>query len=117
MKALFAVGISVDVDPSMISNFLLTDLVVNPENESQTFYMGIQKLPKSCSLKVGISGVALQDKWMEQEDNMNLINLAVETLIKSGWLNKDVQLPTKFHWKILMLFSLLKFSKTDFGKC
>ena len=65
--------------------------------------------------KIGYA--APQDQWMQQEENQKLVNLAIDTLAENGWLNKNVEIPTRFHWKILMLYSLLKFSQTDFTRC
>lgn len=75
MKALFAVGVPLQIDPFMISNFLLTDLVVNPEDEKQTFYKGIQKLPKGSSLSIDVKGKIEIEKYYQINLNQNNISL------------------------------------------
>lgn len=47
MKALFSAGILVNIDAEMVGNYLMNDLVINPNNKFQTFYSAVKKLPKS----------------------------------------------------------------------
>ncbi|MBK8926567.1 MAG: asparagine synthase (glutamine-hydrolyzing) [Crocinitomicaceae bacterium] len=56
MKALFSVGIKVEIRNNMISNYLFNDLVINPNSESETFYVNVKKLVKSTYLEINLNG-------------------------------------------------------------
>ncbi|MBK6525534.1 MAG: hypothetical protein IPG07_08260 [Crocinitomicaceae bacterium] len=42
MKALFAIGVKCEPDNSMIANYIFNDLVLDPNDETKTFYMSIK---------------------------------------------------------------------------
>lgn len=56
IKSLFGFGVSTEVNKTMIANYLFNDLVINPMDESMTFYASVKKLPKSSYFEVSTDG-------------------------------------------------------------
>lgn len=77
MKAIFPKLDSVEVDKSMVLNYMINDLVVNPQDEKQTFYKGIKKLPKSHWFKLNIKGEFIMKKYWDLS-NATKINVTLD---------------------------------------
>ncbi|MBK7130558.1 MAG: asparagine synthase (glutamine-hydrolyzing) [Crocinitomicaceae bacterium] len=90
MKALFGVGITAEIDLFMVSNFLVTDLVVNPAIETQTFYKNIKKLPKAQWIKVDYQGKLTTCKYYSVNRKIDNINLDTAKKILFDHLIKSV---------------------------
>lgn len=56
MKALFAIGISAEIDKSMVANYLFNDLVVHPTENVRTNYKNIKKLDKASFMEISPTG-------------------------------------------------------------
>lgn len=54
MKALWAVGIEKNIEPSMLINFITTNLVVDEKNQEKTFYNNVSQLDSSQYLTITI---------------------------------------------------------------
>ena len=99
MKALFAVGISTEVNKLMLTNYLLNDLVIHPTDNSQTFYSKVKKLNKASFIEVALNGVSQQKPYYNIKSNLieispeNAKNRVFELLNESvkRRLRSDVQ--------------------------
>lgn len=79
MKALFAVGISSDIEKSMITNYLFNDLVDYPGNETTTFYSSVQKLEKGTYIEVDQNQHVEKKQYYQIEIAQNKLNLTDAT--------------------------------------
>ncbi|MBK9593256.1 MAG: asparagine synthase (glutamine-hydrolyzing) [Crocinitomicaceae bacterium] len=69
MKALFAAGVPCDPDKEMIANYLLNDLVIDPMNESSTFFKGIKKIETGSWLKLAAENKLESSKYYKIQIN------------------------------------------------
>ncbi len=92
MKALFSAGILVNIDPEMVGNYLMNDLVINPNNKFQTFYTEVKKLPKSTYIIVKKNSAHIHQTYYSiKTDICDLKDFEVADKLKS-LLTKSVSL-------------------------
>ena len=65
MKALFSIGIPKTPSKSMLFNYLVYDVVENPNEKSETFYEDIYQVPPSHSFTLKLDGKFALSKYWE----------------------------------------------------
>lgn len=82
MKALWAMGISREINNTMLLNYLTLGFVSNPVNPEETFYSNIQKLPAASSLIYAIddSDIIVNRYW--DIDKETVADLVDEKLVQ-----------------------------------
>ena len=103
MKALWSAGIEKTPDPLMFYNYLAYDVLENPIDKEQTFYLGIKKLKASHYLLIEGNTISIKPYWkLKIKQHSITIDKASETLFSlletsiKRRLRSDVNIGTSF---------------------
>ncbi len=91
MKALFAIGVKCEPDNSMIANYIFNDLVLDPNDETKTFYMSIKKLAKGTFLEIDQRGKVKVERYYSINRKESTVSPEDAVLKFQSLLIKSVQ--------------------------